>query len=250
MIKQSKRVRKIQICPICGRENNRENKGGYCRKHNHQLKKFGYIKDNISKTKFDNNEFIVDENISYIITRDVLGNNTQTFKIDTEDLDLVRRYKWRLGKDGYCTSGYSSLRLHRLILGVTIGGQVDHINNDITDNRKCNLRLCTNSLNQTNKKSYNSLGYKGISYYKSKKYGDRFHATITREDTTFHSPVFNTIEKACYARYLLELYLWEDTYINKQNIYTISEKDKTQVELKILTIKDKITYWLNHNIKQ
>lgn len=248
---RNSRERKIQVCPVCGKSNNRELKGGYCRKHNHQLKKYGYIKDNNPSTVFEPNEFKTEDEVSYVLTKDVLGNNSAIFKFDTEDLEKVKRYKWRCGKDGYCCSGYSSLRLHRLVMNIKEGGQVDHINGDITDNRKSNLRLATNALNQANKKPYNTSGLKGVSLYNSKKYGLRYHAIISRETTTFHSPVFRTPQEACYARYLMELWLWQGIYIEQHNKYTISDIERQSVLDKMKSIKNKIDNWLlSHNLKE
>lgn len=249
-MRKDKKSRKIQICPTCGKENDREFKDGYCRKHQHQLKKYGHIIDNSDTTKFESNVFITEREVTKLITRNVLGKDTATFTFDTEDLDIVKRYKWRLGKDGYCTSGYSSLRLHRLVMNVKKGGQVDHINGDITDNRKINLRLATNSLNQANKRAYSNSGYKGIEFRHSKKYGNRFYATIRREDTQFISPVFNTIDKACYARYLMETWVWDGKPLIQTNNYTLSEEEMIDVEYRMESIKSKINTWLSsHNIE-
>ncbi|WP_423766655.1 HNH endonuclease [Cupriavidus necator] len=59
-------------------------------------------------------------------------------------------------------------RLHRAIMGLTVGGggEVDHANGNKLDNRRGNLRLCTKSQNQWNKGIYsnNTSGFKGVSY--------------------------------------------------------------------------------------
>jgi hypothetical protein len=55
--------------------------------------------------------------------------------------------------------------LHRLIMNVTDTKlQVDHINGNTLDNRKCNLRICTQKQNLRNQKLNikNKSGYKGV----------------------------------------------------------------------------------------
>lgn len=78
-------------------------------------------------------------------------------KVDDEDYQKVKSRKWflssyrngtqyvrcRIGKD-------SDVRLHRFIIQAKKGQLVDHINHDTLDNRKGNLRFCTNRENQQN----------------------------------------------------------------------------------------------------
>lgn len=50
-----------------------------------------------------------------------------------------------------------------------IGFQIDHIDGDRANNRIQNLRLCTNTQNQWNRKmsSHNTSGFKGVYYHKA-----------------------------------------------------------------------------------
>lgn len=63
---------------------------------------------------------------------------------------------------------YKRKYLHRYIMNSPEGKQVDHINGDRLDNRRGNLRICTNQENNFNKPSINGL-YKGV--YQSKETG-------------------------------------------------------------------------------
>ena len=61
---------------------------------------------------------------------------------------------------------------HRLAWALSFGSlpehQIDHINNNKTDNRLCNLRKATASENQWNKRrqTNNSTGFKGVSIHR------------------------------------------------------------------------------------
>lgn len=76
--------------------------------------------------------------------------------IDDEDYERISKYKWHLGYEKNVDNFYIlsnpiinkkqvTLRLHRLIMNAPKNLFVDHKNGDTTDNRKCNLRLCTRS---------------------------------------------------------------------------------------------------------
>lgn len=65
-----------------------------------------------------------------------------------------------------------TLCLHRYLTNCTDDLTVDHINHDAMDNRKSNLRLCTNAENQQNRngayRSNKSCGIRGVTWDKNK----------------------------------------------------------------------------------
>lgn len=90
--------------------------------------------------------------------------------IDDEDFNKVSKYTWRIRWDGRAHSqirGKMTL-LHRYILDAPNGFQVDHIDGNPLNNRKVNLRLCTNSQNQMNSKKRSNCKskYKGVTFRK------------------------------------------------------------------------------------
>lgn len=92
--------------------------------------------------------------------------------IDSEDLELVSRYKWwgcqkKCGsKTVYAQVNRKTILLHRLIMGATPGQIVDHINRNPLDNRKENLRICTARQNSQNMsiKNANTSGFPGVDW--------------------------------------------------------------------------------------
>lgn len=89
--------------------------------------------------------------------------------------------------------------LHRQILGAKPGQEVDHINGDGLDNRRCNLRLCSRSQNRCNRKAFrnNSSGFKGVSPHRQIGSGRiRWQARIQTDSKQIYLGLFDTPEEA------------------------------------------------------
>ncbi len=92
--------------------------------------------------------------------------------VDDEDYPLLSRFRWHVGMEGkkrdrpYArgTVFGRSVRMQRFVLNAPEGLVVDHINGDTLDNRKQNLRVCTNGENIRNSKARKEGGsaYKGV----------------------------------------------------------------------------------------
>lgn len=92
----------------------------------------------------------------------VSGNNYAL--VDPEDAERVLQHKWFISHSGYAVRQRKlgeedpdngifykdCCSMHRFILTPGKGSQIDHINGCGLDNRKCNLRLCTQSQNCAN----------------------------------------------------------------------------------------------------
>lgn len=93
--------------------------------------------------------------------------------IDIEDAPEVLKYKWHarnpFGELWYAQSSPErnrQIQMHRLI-AKPIGRQiVDHANHDGLNNRRCNLRSCSQQSNRRNSRisSANITGFKGITF--------------------------------------------------------------------------------------
>lgn len=88
--------------------------------------------------------------------------------IDDEDLRLVTMYAWYLGSHGYAINS-DGKTMHSLIMQPPKGKVVDHINRNQLDNRRSNLRVCTQTQNLLNAKiaRNNTSGHKGVHWYKA-----------------------------------------------------------------------------------
>lgn len=215
-------------CIVCGRKISGKHSTKYCKKHHWQLQKYGKFLDNNPRTKFDPNEFrFIGKDTVEFDTYDVNGNVVSTYKIDAEDYPIVSKYKWRTIK-GYASYGGKIHYLHRLIMQAKEGQQIDHINLDITDNRKCNLRVADNSLNQNNKRGYNKYGTKGIEYHKAL---NKWSACFRIDNKQYHSPCYSTEEEAAFARFIMEQMFRKEvlTQFSEHLINTLASSQKEYI---------------------
>lgn len=109
-------------------------------------------------------------------------------------------------KAGYLNKlGYVEVRInnklylaHRLIYMYHYGefnGNIDHKDNNCTNNAIENLRIASQSDNMANKKmqSNNKSGYKGVSFCKQT---NKWKASVAKEGKTYWLGRFNTVEEA------------------------------------------------------
>jgi hypothetical protein len=143
----------------------------------------------------------------------------QVALIDDEDFELVLAYKWNADLNKHTKSFYAvtnvtkpdgkrtKLLMHRLIMNAQKGQQVDHIHHLTLDNRKSEMRLCTQSQNMQNsgKQVHNTSGFKGVSWHKLKQ---KWVANINLNGKKKHLGYFPTPELAreAYCKAAAELH--------------------------------------------
>ena len=88
------------------------------------------------------------------------------FVIDADDYAKVKSYQWHKDQLNYITSIVKgkTIKIHALIMGFPQGREIDHIDGNVLNNRRANLRVCTHQQNMWNqkKRSTNTSGYKGV----------------------------------------------------------------------------------------
>lgn len=104
--------------------------------------------------------------------KEIQLNHGQAALVDDDDYEELRRYRWSAlprqsgGYYAHRSSGGRVIYMHRVLAGAHGGEIVDHINHQTLDNRRANLRRCTNAQNQANRQKgtgYTSR-YKGVSW--------------------------------------------------------------------------------------
>ncbi len=167
------------------------------------------------------NPYIINGDVAKIFIND---SKKDFFYIDSSDLEDVLSFKWHKSKNGYiCThiSAKDRVILHRYILRDELSKYdekmfVDHINHDVTDNRKCNLRIVTPAQNVMNTNRRNI----------SKAPSGNYYARIIVNSVQIHLGTYKTYEEALEKRREAEdLYFGEFSY---ENSMKLAEENKLE----------------------
>lgn len=130
--------------------------------------------------------------------RKVILNTGEFTLIDDEDIIKVCGHDWSKHSGGYAY-GYvnnKSVLLHRFLMPLQ---EVDHINRDKLDNRRCNLRYVTRAENNYNQplRIDNTSGFKGIRWQETHK---AWRARTIVNGKEIHLGYFQKLEDAIIAR--------------------------------------------------
>lgn len=135
--------------------------------------------------------------------------------VDDSDFEEINQWKWcfvpsREGT-GYAFRSkgkggtWESFLMHRVIMKPPKSMMIDHINHDGIDNRRENLRIVTNSQNQSNVGliSTNTTGFRGVRFHKN-----GWEASLKFNTTFIYLGRFKSAEDAAraYDSKILELH--------------------------------------------
>lgn len=129
--------------------------------------------------------------------------------IDDEDFERIAPLKWyatnprnkgwRAQHDAGGRKSRVRLSMARLIMGINPGDPrvIDHINHDTLDNRKVNLRVCSQQQNNMNVRGHrgSETGIKGIHLNKLSRLNP-YRVQIQANGERHHIGVFPTLELA------------------------------------------------------
>jgi hypothetical protein len=128
--------------------------------------------------------------------------------VDDADYEALSKYKWYAHKSGptfyairsaFANGKESKLPMHRQVLGLVAGdGMVaDHRNGNGLDNRRDNLRACSQAENARNQRSYRGTSrFKGVCW--NKRHGC-WRARIGHDGKNTYLGFFKTEEEAARA---------------------------------------------------
>lgn len=137
-----------------------------------------------------------------------VAGSQQMALVSPEDEGLVFAYRWhidarrdptgrtrprRIRTNGRLPNGRRMFALHQLVMGFP-PGLIDHINGDVFDNRRENLRLANKSGNRANAKPNGDRRFKGVTRNRH-----RWEACLFRDGKRRYLGLFPTEEAAALA---------------------------------------------------
>jgi hypothetical protein len=152
--------------------------------------------------------------MQYLQYKEIILTNGGVALVDLDDYEWLSQLTWRKSSSGAAVRNSSRhlgpqkpIWMHRVIMACPEGMVVDHINNNRLDNRKENLRICTQAENARNRTTphINKCGYKGVYWHKGKR---RWYAHITMNGKQKHIGAFHNIHDAArrYNEKAVELF--------------------------------------------
>ena len=210
-------------CCVCGEKSRARFEGKeYCKRHYSQMYRHNHI---LERTIFDKNEWILYDDYAECVTYDKDFKESGKVKFDLDDYEKLKDKKiYVCNHNGKIYAIISSKQLHkilahRFVMGLhnedySINRVIDHINGDTLDNRKSNLRICSQKYNMRN------IRKKGRIVGVNPRDG-KFLAKLMNDYKYYNLGCFDTYEEAVLARITKEKELCGEYGANKDLYYVL-----------------------------
>jgi hypothetical protein len=128
--------------------------------------------------------------------------------VDDEDYEELSKYKWHAyikHNTIYARRNLKcgkKIKMHRWIMKVKANEFVDHKDRNGLNNKRDNLRVCTLSQNNANRKSSGKVKYLGVHIQKVTSKGKTYfyyRASITHNNCGIYIGIFDNAEEAAMA---------------------------------------------------
>lgn len=135
--------------------------------------------------------------------KEIKLTNGMVALVDDEDYEQLNKYKWHAMKAGnrglFYVTRMQAIEMPHQILGLCVDYRqiIDHINRNLLDNRKSNLRIVTPSQAQMHRRKIMGFSsqYKGVYWAKS---DEKWRAHIKKNGLSYYLGRFdNEIDAAC-----------------------------------------------------
>jgi hypothetical protein len=129
-------------------------------------------------------------------------------EVDAEDFEWLNQWNWSSEKHGdhkravrWTQDGHGKrirIHMHRIIMGCPENMQIDHIDRNPLNNKKSNLRICTQAENVMNRPRFKTTKgpYKGAYMHKE---CNKWVGAIGHKGKMIYLGLFSTAEEAAHA---------------------------------------------------
>ena len=182
-----------------------------------QVKSCGCLKKENGKKRREHNLYRKDHDCNIA---EFYFKKGGSFIVDLDDFDLASSHYWYLDDRGYVTGKEyitgKTIRLHSILCPNFV--EVDHINQNKLDNRKCNFREVTRQENVINRpiSKRNSSGFIGVYWSKKDK---SWYSQITINRKVIHLGYTSTKEKAIIQRLEAELQYFGKEFAPQRHLF-------------------------------
>lgn len=195
-------MKEIKKCLVCGSTTKVCNTemGFLCGRHYNQFKRHSKISE---RTSYDSNEIKIKDDYAVITLYDKNSNPKAETLVDISDIDIIKGFKWSIDNNNYVKNS-KQIYLHRLLMNAS-ELCVDHINGNTLDNRRSNLRICTNADNLKHRVSLPKNNTSGILGVRFRKDRNKWYAEIQSNKQKINLGSYTSREDAIKARLEAEI---------------------------------------------